>query len=148
MNIGVNICVYCNAFCSICLSVCICKYDCLLCSVIYVNISGPLFLKIICRRWMREEYRHQFSSVAQSCLTLCNPMNRSTPGLPVHHQLPSAPKPMSIELVMPSSHLILYRPLLFLPSVFPNVRVFSNESALHIKVTFTLRVGKVLEFQL
>ena len=52
----------------------------------------------------------QFSSVAQSCLTLCDPMSRSTPGLPVHHQLWSLPKFMSIELVMPSSHLILCHP--------------------------------------
>ena len=45
----------------------------------------------------------------------------------------SPPKPMSIELVMPSNHLILCRPLLLLPSVFPSIRVFSNESALHIR---------------
>ena len=45
----------------------------------------------------------------------------------------SSPKPMSIELVMPSSHLILYRPLLLLPSIFPSIRVFSNESALCIR---------------
>ena len=44
----------------------------------------------------------------------------------------SLPKPMSIELVMPSNHLILYRPLLLLPSIFPGIRVFSNESDLHI----------------
>ena len=43
------------------------------------------------------------------------------------------PKPMSIELVMPSNHLILSRPLLLLPSIFPNISVFSNESALHIR---------------
>ena len=73
-----------------------------------------------------------FSSVAQSCPALCDPMNHSTPGLPVHHQLPSLPKPMSIESVMPSNHLILCCPLL-LPSIFPNIRVFSNESALHIR---------------
>jgi len=75
----------------------------------------------------------QFSSVAQSCPTLSNPMNHSTPGLPVHHQLPSPPKPMSIELVMPSNHLILCRPLLLLPSIFPSIRVFSNKSALRIR---------------
>ena len=74
----------------------------------------------------------QFSSVIQSCPTLCNPMNRSTPGLPVHHQLPRLPKLMSIESVMPSNHLILYGPLLLLPSIFPSIRVFSNESALLI----------------
>ena len=45
----------------------------------------------------------------------------------------SPPKPMSIESVMPSNHLILCRPLLLLPSIFPSIRVFSNESALHIR---------------
>ena len=60
-------------------------------------------------------------------------MNRSTPSLPVHHNFQSPPKPMSIELVMPSNHLILCRPLLLLPSIFPSIRVFSNESALRIR---------------
>ena len=67
----------------------------------------------------------QFSSVAQSCPTLCDPMNHSSPGLPVHHQLQSLPKLMSIESVMASNHLILCRPLLLLPSIFPSIRVFS-----------------------
>ena len=75
----------------------------------------------------------QFSSVTQSCPTLCNLMNRSMPGLPIHHESWSQPKLMSIELVMPSNHLILCRPLLLLPSIFPSVRVFSNESALCIR---------------
>jgi len=171
----------------------------------------------------------QYSSVAQSCPTLCDPMNHSMPGLPVHHQLPAAaakslqscptlcdptdsnppgspvpgilqartlewvaisfsnawkwkvkgkllshirllatpwtaayqapppmgfsrqeywsgvplpslitnsqslPKPMSIELVMPSNHLILCCPLLLPPSIFPSIRVFSNESVLHVR---------------
>ena len=70
----------------------------------------------------------QFSSVAQSCPTLCDPMNLSMPGLPVHHQLLE-----STELVMPSNHLILCCPLLLLPSIFPSLRVFSNESALHMR---------------
>ena len=72
----------------------------------------------------------QFSSVAQSCPTLCDPMNRSTPGLPVHHQHQSSLRLMSIKSVMPSSHLILCQPLLLLPSIPPNIRVFSNESTL------------------
>ena len=75
----------------------------------------------------------QFSSVAQSWPTLCDPMNHSTPGLPVHHQLLESTKPMSIESVMPSNHLILCPPLLLLPSIFPSIRVFSNESALHMR---------------
>ena len=59
-------------------------------------------------------------------------MDGSTPGLLVHHQLQSLLKLMSIESVMPSNHLILCRPLLLLPSIFPSIRVFSNESALCI----------------
>ena len=72
-------------------------------------------------------------SVAHSCPNLCKPMTCSTPGLPVLHQLPELPKLMSIKLVMPSNHLILCCPLLLLPSIFPSIRVFSNESALHIR---------------
>uniref|UniRef100_A0AC11E7E3 Uncharacterized protein n=1 Tax=Ovis aries TaxID=9940 RepID=A0AC11E7E3_SHEEP len=60
-------------------------------------------------------------------------MDCSTPGLPVHHQLPEFTQIMSIASVMPSNYLILCHPLLLLPSVFPNIRVFSNESVLHIR---------------
>ena len=74
----------------------------------------------------------QFSSVAQLCLTLCDSMDCSTPGLPVHHQSWSLLKLMFINSVIPSNHLILCRPLL-LPSIFPSIRVFSNESALRIR---------------
>ena len=74
----------------------------------------------------------QFSSVAQSCPTLCDPMNRSTPGLPVHHQLPEFTH-TSIESVMPSSHFILCCPLLLLPPIPPSIRVFSNESTLRTR---------------
>ena len=71
----------------------------------------------------------QFSSVTQSCPTLYDPMNHSTPGLPVHHQL----RLTSIESVMPSSHLILCRPLLLLSPIPPRIRVFSNESTLPMR---------------
>ena len=74
----------------------------------------------------------QFSSVAQSCLNLCDPMNRSTPGLPVHHKLPGFTQLMPIESVMTSSHLILCHPLLLLPTIPPSIRVFSNESTLQM----------------
>ena len=72
----------------------------------------------------------QFSSVTQSCPTLCDPTNDSMPGLPVHHQPRSSLRLMSIESVMPSSHLILCRPLLLLPPILPSIRVFYNESTL------------------
>ena len=76
----------------------------------------------------------QFSSVAQLCVTLCDPMDCSTPGLSVHHQLPEFTQIVSIESVMPSNHLILCHSLLLLPSIFPSFRVFSNESALRISI--------------
>ena len=77
----------------------------------------------------------QFSSVAQSCPTLCNPMNRSTPGLPVHHQLPESTQTHvhCVSNAIEPSHPL--SPLLLLPSVFPSIRVFSSESALRISWT-------------
>ena len=78
-------------------------------------------------------YLVRFSSVAQWCPTLCDAMNRSTPGLLVHHSSRITSKPMSIESVMPSNYLSLCRPLLLLPSIFLSIRVFSNESALRIR---------------
>ena len=73
----------------------------------------------------------QFNSVTQSCLTLCDPMDCSSPGFPVHQQL--LLKLMSIKSVMPSNHRILCHPLLLPPSIFPSIRVFSNESVIHIR---------------
>ena len=77
----------------------------------------------------------QFS--AQLCPTHCNPMDCRLPGFPVHHQLPGPTQTNVHHMVMPSNHLILCLPLLLPPSIFPSIRVFSNES-----------VAKVLEFQL
>ena len=68
----------------------------------------------------------QFSSVAQSCSTLFDPMNRSTPGLPVHHQLPEFTQTHVHRVSDAISHLILCCPLLLLPPVPPSIRVFSN----------------------
>ena len=73
------------------------------------------------------------SEVSQSCPTLCDPTDCNTPGLPVPHQLPEPTQLMSIALVMPASHLILCRPLLLPPSIFPSIRVFSSESVLCIR---------------
>ena len=75
----------------------------------------------------------QFILVTQSCPTLCDPMNHSTPGLPVHHQLPEFTQTHVHRAVMPSSHLILCCSLLLLPSIPPSIRVLSNESSLRMR---------------
>ena len=81
--------------------------------------------------WFSRE-RIQFSSVAQSGLTLCDPMDSSTPGFPVHHQLPDLAQTHVHQVCDAIQHLILCSPLL-LPSVFPSIRVFSNDSVLCIR---------------
>ena len=78
----------------------------------------------------------QFSSVQSSRSVMFDslePMNHSTPGLPVHHQLPEFTQIMSVKSVMPSSHLILCCALLLLPPIPPTIRVFSNESTLRMR---------------
>ena len=75
----------------------------------------------------------QFSSVAQLCPTLCNPVNCSRPGLPAITNSRSSLRLTSIESVMPSSHLILCCPLLLLPPIPLSIKVFSNESTLRMK---------------
>ena len=72
-------------------------------------------------------------SVTKLCLILCDPIDCSTPGLPVYHQTQSLPRLMFIESVMPSIHLILCCPLLLPTSIFPSIKVFKNESVLHIR---------------
>ena len=78
-------------------------------------------------------YSAQFSSLTQSCLTLCDPVDYSTRGFPVHHQRPKPIQTHVHHVVMPSSHLMLCHPLLLLSSIFPSIRVFTNESVLCIR---------------
>ena len=72
-------------------------------------------------------------SVSKSCLTLCDPKDCSTPSSSVLHYLSELAKFMSTESVMLSNHLILCRPLLLLPSIFPIIRIFSSDLALRIR---------------
>ena len=72
-------------------------------------------------------------SVAKSCLTFCNPVDCSMPGFPLFHCLLEFAQIHAIESVMPSNHLILCRPLFLMPSIFPSIRVFFNESVLRIR---------------
>ena len=83
------------------------------------------------REWGEVSWRtvvplSQFSSVTQSCLTLCDPMDCSMPDFPVLHHLPELAQTYVHESMMPSNHLILCCPLLLLPSIFPSIRVFSK----------------------
>ena len=89
-------------------------------------------------------------SVTQSCPNLCDPMDFIMPVFPVFTIFWSLLKLMSIESVMPCNYLILCRPLFLLPSVFPSSRVFSNESALHIRrpkyCSFSFRISPSNEY--
>ena len=100
---------------------------------ILLLLSSFVIVLALCASW--DNINLQFSSVQSlSCVRLL-----ATPWTAAHHaslsitNSQSPPKPMSIESVMPSNHLIAHRPLLLLPSIFPSIRVFSNESALHIR---------------
>ena len=72
-------------------------------------------------------------SVAKSCPTVCDPMGYSTSGFPVPHHLLEFAQVHVHCIMMPSSHVFLFHPLLLLPSVFPSIRIFSNESSLCIR---------------
>ena len=98
-------------------------------------ISGYISkgIEISITQWPLSHSNVQLSSLAQLCPTLCDPMNRSTPGHPVHHQLPEFTQTHVHESVMPSSLLILCCPLFLLPPIPPSNRVFSNESTLHMR---------------
>ena len=76
---------------------------------------------------------YMFSSVAQSCATLCDPMNRSSRASLSITNSRSSLKLMSIESVMPSDHLILCHPLLLLPPIPPSIRVFASKSTLRMR---------------
>ena len=86
---------------------------------------------MVAEKWRSDN--QYFSSVTQSCLTLCDPMDCSMPGFPVHHQLPDPTQTHVHQVgdaIQPSHPL---SPLLLPPSIFPSIRVFSNESVLRIR---------------
>ena len=102
----------------------------------YCGFQSAFPLRDKNKRLMEASWRERFSSVvSQSCLTLCDPMDCSMPGLPVYHQLLESTQTQVhwVDDAIQPSHPLL-SPLLP-PSIFPSIRVFSNESALHISWT-------------
>ena len=97
------------------------------------------------RRFLAEEFSSVSSVQSLSHVWLFATPWNAEPGFSVHHQLPCLLKLMSIESVVSSNHLILCRPLLLWPSIFPSIRFFSNESVLCIRWSkywsFSLRIG-------
>ena len=89
-------------------------------------------------------------SVAQSCPILCDPMDCTMPGFPVLHHLPELAQTYVHCSVMPSNHLVLFCPLLFLPLIFPSIRVFSNELAFCIRWpkywSFSFNISPSIEY--
>ena len=88
------------------------------------------YLQMLDKVW---EFCFCHCSVAQSCPTLCNLMDCSAPGFPILHHLLELAQTHVFESVMPANHPILCRPLLLLPSIFPSIRVFSNELGLCVR---------------
>ena len=88
------------------------------------NMLSRLVISFLSRRKLK---------VAQSCPTLCNPMDCSMPDFPVHHQIPEFTQTHVHWVDDAINYLILCLPLLLLPSIFPSIRVLSNESILHIR---------------
>ena len=95
-------------------------------SYMFYPVSGTIFVVVV-------QLPVQFSLVTQSCPTLCDPMDCSMPGFPVPHSLQEFAQVHVHWMGDASSYLIICHRLLLLPSVFPNTRVFSNESAPHIR---------------
>ena len=101
--------------------------------VLSLQMCGLSWAAAVGHRYGTDNHSYQFSLVAQSCLTICNPMDCSTLALPVHHQLSELTQTHVHRVSEPSNHLILCCPFLLLPSIFPRIRVFSDESVLHIR---------------
>ena len=93
--------------------------------------ANPAFLCLL--HWQVDFFSPSISSVAQSCMTMCDPMECNPPGLPVYHQLPEITQLMSIETMMLSNHPNLCHHLHLPPSIFLSIRLFSNKSVLHIR---------------
>ena len=110
-----------------------------LCFFISLSQAGAFYSMLYLLHWIFPICTYhfyvsvQFSSVALSCTTLCDPHGLQHSRPPCITNSWSLLKLMSIESVMPSNHLILCHPLLLPPSIFPSIRVFSNELALHIR---------------
>ena len=98
----------------------------------FISFYSPIATARTSKTMLNKSGNEQFSSVTQLCLTFCHPMG-SRPGFLFIINCWSLLKVMSIKSVMPSNNLILCHPLLLLPSIFPSIRVFSNESVLHIR---------------
>ena len=96
----------------------------------HFSFKGFCILEMYHSYTRSQEFSYQLSSAAQSCPTLCDPMDCNTPGFPVHQQLlePTQTHVHCIADAIQPSH-----PLLLLPSIFPSIKVFSNESVLHIR---------------
>ena len=111
--------------------------------ILLCESSNPDFWDLCCSRVDLFIIYHQFSSVAQSCLTLCDPIDCSTPASLSITNSQSLLKLMSIELVMPSNHLILCRPLSCLQSFpasgsFPMSQFFTSGSQIYWSFSFSI----------
>ena len=108
---------------------------CHVCEIYDTKCANIWLFLLLCNSMLYEytKFSVQFSSAAQKCPTICDPKTGARQASLSIINSQSSPKPLSIELVIPSSHLIFCRPLLLLPSIFPIIRVFSKESVLRMR---------------
>ena len=115
------------------INLCIFMINCLITRKVPLLFLVMLFGWLVINFFWTITDSHVSSVQSLSHVRFCDLMDCSTWGFPVHHQLLELTQLMSIELVMPSNRLIICGPLLFQPSIFPSIRVFSNESVLCIR---------------
>ena len=99
----------------------------------FMNVKNSFYCPFSFFLLDKGEIKSILSSVAQLCPTICDPMDCTTPGFPVRDQLLGLTQTHVHRSMMPSNHLILCNPLFLLPSIFPNIRVFSKELVLRIR---------------
>ena len=99
----------------------------------FMNVKNSFYCPFSFFLLDKGEIKSILSSVAQLCPSICDPMDCTTPGFPVRDQLLGLTQTHVHRSMMPSNHLILCNPLFLLPSIFPNIRVFSKELVLRIR---------------
>ena len=106
----------------------------------FFDLLSIAFIIIITHNGLPQGFLPLCCSMYKSLPTLCDPMDCSTPGFPILHCLPEFAQTLSIESMMTSNHFVLCCPVFLLPSIFPSIKIFSNELALPLLISLSVKV--------